>query len=65
MFIKKFYFLLKNNKIYYKTIRFSTLEAICKNLECPPGDILEYVEEQKHSHPHQQNRPLRMAMLLL
>ena len=27
-----------------KAIRFSTLEAICKALECQPGDILEYVE---------------------
>jgi len=26
-----------------KAIRFSTLEAICKALECQPGDILEYV----------------------
>lgn len=25
-----------------KAIRFSTLEAICKELECQPGDILEY-----------------------
>ena len=32
--------ILKNNKA--KAIRFSTLEAICKELECQPGDILEY-----------------------
>lgn len=32
--------ILKNNKA--KAIRFSTLEAICKALDCPPGDILEY-----------------------
>ena len=31
---------LKNGKA--KAIRFSTLEAICKALECQPGDILEY-----------------------
>ena len=31
---------LKNNKA--KAIRFSTLETICKALECQPGDILEY-----------------------
>ena len=31
---------LKNDKA--KAIRFSTLEAICKVLECQPGDILEY-----------------------
>ncbi|ABK60493.1 MULTISPECIES: helix-turn-helix domain-containing protein [Clostridium] len=35
--------ILKNNKA--KAIRFSTLEAICKELECQPGDILEYVKE--------------------
>ena len=34
--------ILKNNKA--KAIRFSTLEAICKALDCQPGDILEYVE---------------------
>jgi putative transcriptional regulator len=33
---------LKNGKA--KAIRFSTLEAICKALECQPGDILEYDE---------------------
>ncbi|MGL4850354.1 MAG: helix-turn-helix domain-containing protein [Clostridium sp.] len=32
--------ILKNNKA--KAIRFSTLEAICKELDCQPGDILEY-----------------------
>ena len=31
---------LKNGKA--KAIRFSTLEAVCKALECQPGDILEY-----------------------
>jgi putative transcriptional regulator len=29
-----------------KAIRFSTLEQICKALECQPGDILEYKEEK-------------------
>ncbi len=33
---------LKNNKA--KAIRFSTLDAICKALECEVGDIIEYVE---------------------
>lgn len=28
-----------------KAIRFSTLEAICKELDCQPGDILEYKED--------------------
>jgi putative transcriptional regulator len=35
--------LLKTGKI--KAIRLSSLEAICKVLECQPGDILEYKEE--------------------
>lgn len=34
--------ILKNNKA--RAIRFSTLEEICKALDCQPGDILEYVE---------------------
>ena len=34
--------ILKNNKA--KAIRFSTLEAICKALNCQPADILEYKE---------------------
>lgn len=29
-----------------KAIRFSTLEAICKTLECQPGDILEFLDEE-------------------
>lgn len=33
---------LKTGKV--KAIRFSTLEAICRVLDCQPGDILEYVE---------------------
>lgn len=33
--------ILKNNKA--KAIRFSTLESLCKILDCQPGDILEYV----------------------
>ena len=32
--------ILKNQKA--KAIRFSTLEAICRELECQPGDLLEY-----------------------
>lgn len=35
--------ILKNNKA--KAVRFSTLDAICKALDCQPGDILEYVPE--------------------
>lgn len=29
-----------------KAVRFSTLEAICHELHCQPGDILEYIEEE-------------------
>ena len=36
--------ILKNNKA--KAIRFSTLESICKALNCQPGDILAYEEEK-------------------
>ncbi|MFT5873591.1 MAG: putative transcriptional regulator [Clostridium sp.] len=35
--------ILKTSKA--KAIRFSTLEAICRELHCQPGDILEYIEE--------------------
>ena len=38
--------ILKTGKA--KAIRFSTLEAICKELDCQPGDIMEYVEEVKN-----------------
>ena len=34
---------LKTGKV--KAIRFSTLDAICRELHCQPGDILEYSEE--------------------
>jgi len=36
--------ILKTGKA--KAIRFSTLEAICKALDCQPGDILEYQDEK-------------------
>jgi len=37
--------ILKTGKA--KAIRFSTLETICNVLECQPGDILEYVNDEK------------------
>ena len=37
--------ILKNNKA--KAIRFSTLEAICKELDCQPGDIMEYFPDEE------------------
>ena len=36
--------ILKNGKA--KAIRFATLDAICKALECQPGDILEYIRDE-------------------
>lgn len=36
--------ILKTNKA--KAIRFTTLDAICRELDCQPGDILEYVSER-------------------
>ena len=36
--------ILKTGKA--KAIRFSTLEAICKALDCQPGDLLEFVDEE-------------------
>ena len=34
---------LKNGKV--NAVRFSTLAALCRELHCQPGDIIEYVEE--------------------
>lgn len=39
--------ILKTGKA--KAIRFTTLDAICKSLDCQPGDILEYVKDEKKS----------------
>lgn len=39
--------LLKSGKV--KGIRFNTLEAICAELDCQPGDILEYVPDAAQS----------------
>lgn len=36
--------ILKTGKA--KAVRFSTLEAICRALECQPGDILEFVQDE-------------------
>ena len=36
--------ILKTNKA--RAIRFSTLESLCKVLECQPGDLLEYVPDK-------------------
>lgn len=37
--------ILKNNK--GKAVRFSTLDAICKVLDCQPGDLLEYQPDEE------------------
>lgn len=37
--------ILKNNKA--KAIRFCTLEALCRELNCQPGDLLEYIPDEK------------------
>ena len=37
--------ILKTGKA--KAIRFSTLEAICRELKCQPGEILEFVEDEE------------------
>ena len=36
--------ILKTNKA--KAIRFSTLESLCRELHCQPGDLLEFVDEE-------------------
>ncbi len=41
--------ILKTGKA--KAVRFSTLEAICKALNCQPGDILEFTDEGKPPGP--------------
>lgn len=38
--------ILKTNKA--RAVRFSSLDVICKALECQPGDILEYVDEETY-----------------
>ena len=42
--------ILKTGKA--KAIRFSTLDVICKTLDCQPGDILEYVNDEKRTTNH-------------
>jgi len=37
--------ILKTNKA--RAVRFSTLSALCRELECQPGDLLEYVEDSE------------------
>jgi len=37
--------ILKTNKA--RAMRFSTLDAVCRELRCQPGDVLEYVEDEE------------------
>ena len=37
--------ILKNNRA--KAVRFSTLNALCRELDCQPGDILEYIPDDE------------------
>lgn len=39
--------ILKNNKA--KAVRFTTLEALCRELDCQPGDLLEYINEDEEN----------------
>lgn len=45
--------ILKNNKA--KAIRLGTLDAICRALDCQPGDILQYVADEPEEGPKEKN----------
>ncbi|MEJ2545117.1 MAG: helix-turn-helix transcriptional regulator [Calditrichaceae bacterium] len=40
--------ILKNNKA--KAIRFSTLNALCRELNCTPGDLIEFISDEENSN---------------
>lgn len=42
--------ILKTNKA--KAVRFSTLEALCRELQCQPGDILQYIPDEPEAEGH-------------
>lgn len=46
--------ILKNNKA--KAIRLGTLDAICRALDCQPGDILQYVADESGDGPKEKNK---------
>lgn len=46
--------ILKTGKA--KAVRFSTLEAICKALNCQPGDILEFVDEEQPEYSNEHHK---------
>jgi len=45
--------LLKSGRV--RGIRFETLEAICKALDCQPGDLLEYVPDEQSMKPRKES----------
>ena len=47
--------ILKNN--HARAVRFTTLEAICRALDCQPGDILEYVPAAEKEDGHETETP--------
>ncbi|NWO13834.1 helix-turn-helix transcriptional regulator [Virgibacillus sp.] len=49
--------ILKNGKA--KAVRFSTLEAICKALDCQPGDILEYQADLETENKEENHRQMQ------
>lgn len=46
--------ILKNNKA--KAVRLGTLDAICRALDCQPGDILQYVADESGNGPKEKNK---------
>ena len=47
--------ILKNNKA--RAIRFSTLETLCRELQCQPGDLLQYIDISKAAANDHQSSP--------
>ena len=52
--------ILKTGKA--KAIRFTTLEAICKELDCQPGDILEYRPDEQDKYRHNKSTPVGVLL---
>ena len=55
--------ILKNGKA--KAIRFSTLEGICKALDCQPGDIMEYRSDEDTTEPMNKRGRIMGATLIV
>jgi putative transcriptional regulator len=51
--------ILKTGKA--KAVRFTTLEALCRELDCQPGDILQYVSDADADEAPSQGRPPKKA----